>query len=174
MPYFSNTKFEDTERFITNHLKNINNPRKPVLAHDIRVGLYLYERKYSDDIVLASLLHDILEFSEVTEDDLTQKYSQNVIDIIKANTKDDTIRDPKSKTDELIKRCIENGENALIVKTADIMDSFKYYTGQNNIEQLKYCMRNANAIMKHKPENFNDKIFEELTIWQKCYSNLTE
>ncbi len=38
------------------------NSRKPALFHDIRVGVYLYEEKYSQDIVLAGLLHDAIEW----------------------------------------------------------------------------------------------------------------
>ncbi|MBI96134.1 hypothetical protein CL656_03215 [bacterium] len=67
-----------------------------------------------------------------------------------------------------------NGQDALIIKTADILDSFKWYSDQNNQSELKYCVRNANAILKFKPDNFNDKIFDELKIWQQRFSNLSE
>ena len=94
--------------------------------------------------------------------------------LVKASTKDDSITDAKEKITELIKRCAANGQDALKIKTADILDSFKYYSSQNNIEQLKYCVRNANAILEFKSDNFDDRIFEELKVWQKRYSDLTE
>jgi hypothetical protein len=78
----------------------------------------------------------------------------------------DTIEDKEEKTNELIKRCVQTGQDALIVKTADIIDSFKWYFGQNNQDELQYCLRNANAILKFKPADFNDKIFDELKNWQ--------
>ncbi|MBU1613332.1 hypothetical protein KKC87_02795, partial [Patescibacteria group bacterium] len=63
---------------------------------------------------------------------------------------------------ELIKRCVENGQDSIIVKTADIIDSFKYYGAVGNPDQIEYCMRNARAIFKYKPDSFKIEIFEEL------------
>ena len=91
-----------------------------------------------------------------------------------ASTKDDSIMDKHEKTKELITRCVSNGEEALIVKTADILDSFNWYSSQENVDQLKYCMRNADAIFAYKPDNFNDKIFTELQTWRDRFSNLSE
>ena len=168
-------KFDKVIRFLSEHLPKANEEtRKPVLFHSVRVGVYLYENGYSDDIVLAGFLHDVLEFSPVKEQILEQKFGQNVLKLIKACTKDDSISNAKEKTNELIKRCLDSGQDALIVKTADILDSFKFYSSQNNIEQLKYCLRNANAIFEFKPADFNDKIFNELSAWQKRYADLGE
>lgn len=136
--------------------------RKPKLAHDIRVGVYLYENGYSQDIVLAGLLHDALEFTDLSEETIRAEFGDEVLRLVKASTKDDTITDGKEKTIELIKRCISNGEDALIVKAADILDSFKFYSAVDDKKELDYCMRNANAIFEFKPENFNDKVFNEL------------
>lgn len=142
------------------------NSRKPILFHDIRVGVYLYENDYSQDVVLAGLLHDAIEWSEITEQMLRDEFGDNVVRLILANTKDDSITDKFEKTNELIRRCVQNGQDALIVKTADIIDSFKWYSSQNNTGELEYCMRNANAIFKFKSDDFKDKIFDELKIWQ--------
>lgn len=139
--------------------------RKPMLPHDIRVGVYLYENGYSRDIVLAGILHDAIEFTDITKEMLKIEFGEEVLKLVLASTKDDSIIDKFERTEELIKRCVENGQDALIVKTADIIDSFKYYTAVKNERELEYCMRNATAILKYKPENFNDKIFEVLKQW---------
>ncbi|MBP9728109.1 MAG: HD domain-containing protein [Candidatus Moranbacteria bacterium] len=143
------------------------NTRKPKLAHDIRVGAYLYEHGYSRDIILAGFLHDALEFTEISEDMIRHEFGDEVLRLVKASTKDDTIADGKQKTIELIDRCVSEGEDALIVKAADILDSFKYYTAIENQEELGYCMRNANAILTSKPDTFQDKIFPILKQWQE-------
>ena len=138
------------------------NTRKPLLPHDIRVGVYLYEHGYSRDIVLSGILHDTLEFTTVTEQMLKEQFGGNVLKMVKANTKDDSIKDKEEKTTELIKRCVENGQDALFIKTADIIDSFKYYTAVGNADQIEYCMRNARAIFKYKPDGLKGEIFDEL------------
>ncbi len=163
-----NIQFEKAVRFLVEHLPISNETsRKPLLFHDIRVGTYLYENKYSDSIVIAGVLHDILEWSNATEKMVKDEFGDNVVTLILANTKNDTITDKEEKTTELIQRCIETGEDALIVKAADVLDSFKWYSQEKNEAQLAYCMRNANAILKYKPNNFNDKIFDELKLWTK-------
>lgn len=75
----------------------------------------------------------------------------------------------------MIQRCVQNGQDALIVKTADIIDSFKWSSSQNNEDELRnHCVKNANAIFKFKPEDFDDKIFNELQSWQERFANKTE
>lgn len=168
-------KFESAVRLLVEHFPiSDENSRKPVLFHDIRVGVYLYEHGYSEDVVLAGLLHDALEWSSATEQMLKENFGERVVQLVWASTKDDSITDKNEKTRELIQRCVKNGEDALIVKSADILDSFKWYSVQENVDQLKYCMRNANAIFEYKPNDFDDKIFEELKVWKERFSNLSE
>lgn len=162
-----NIWFEKAVRLLVDNLPvSDENSRKPILFHDIRVGVYLYENGYAEDIVLAGLLHDAIEWSSLSEQALKEQFGDNVIKLILANTKDDSIEDKEEKIKELIGRCIQNGQEALIVKTADIIDSFKWYSSQDNKDELEYCMRNADAILSLKPDKFDDKIFEELKKWQ--------
>jgi predicted transcriptional regulator len=164
-------QFENAVRLLTQYMPvSDDSSRKPILFHSIRVGVYLYRNNYSDDIIISGLLHDALEFSEITDDMIMNNFGEEILNLVKASTKDDSIKDKNEKTEELIRRCVENGQDALIVKTADIIDSCKFYSAENNEDQLEYCMRNANAILKYKPDEFNDKIFEELKKMAKSSS----
>ncbi len=167
-----NIKFEKAVRILSEYMPpSDENSKKPVMFHDIRVGVYLYENGYSEDVVLAGILHDTIEWSGANEQLLRDEFGDNVVRLIFASTKDDTIVDKVEKTNELIQRCVQNGQEALIVKTADIIDSFKWYASQNNEDELKnHCVKNANAIFKFKPEDFDDKIFDELKIWQERFA----
>ena len=170
-----NIAFEKAVRLLVEHMPVSNETsRKPILFHDIRVGVYLYENGYGQDIVLAGILHDAIEWSSLTEKILRQKFGDNVAKLILASTKDNSIQDKTEQTNELIARCIQNGEDAIIVKTADILDSFKWYSSQNNEGELRYCMRNANAIFRFKPNDFDDKIFDELKVWRERFAHLSE
>jgi len=161
-------KFEKAIDFLKKYLPtNEETSRKPVLPHDLRVGVYLYENGYSEEFVLAGLLHDIIEWSSVTEEMLRNEFGDNVAKLVLANTKDYTINDSKERLEESIKRCVLHGQGALVVKAADILDSFNWYSKQNNKDELRYCKRNIEAILKYKPDDFGDKIFRELAIWQK-------
>ncbi len=167
-----NLQFEKAVRFLAKQLPiSDENTRKPILFHDVRVGVYLYQHGYSADIILAGLMHDALEFSSMPEAMLKDEFGENVLRLVKANTKDDSIADKEEKTNELIKRCVRNGKDALIIKAADIADSFEYYTATNNNDQLEYCMRNAKAIFAFKPEDFTDPIFDRLATVMKQYGH---
>lgn len=157
-------------RLLAAHLPvSRDDSRKPILFHGTRVGAYLYENGYAEDIVIAGVLHDAIEWSDISEQVLREEFGDYIAKLVLASTKDDSIVDKEEKTTELIKRCVDNGQDALIVKTADIIDSFKWYTVQNNKEEIGYCMRNANAILEFKSVNFDDKIFSELRNWRdKC------
>ena len=169
-------EFERALHLITKHFpipyKTSLNSRKPVLFHDLRVAIYFYENWYSKDIVLAWLLHDVLEWSEFTEEMLKNEFWENILKLVKANTKNSSIKDKKKMTEDLIKRCVELWEDALIIKTADIIDSFKRYSKRENEKQLARCVRHADAIFNMRSKEFEDKIFEELVEWREKFSYL--
>lgn len=168
-----NIQFEKAVRLLTTWMPTSDEAsRKPILFHDIRVGVYLYENGYTQDVVLAGLLHDAIEWSNASEQMLRDEFGNTIVKLVLANTKDDSITNKEEKTIELIKKCVRNGQDALIVKAADILDSFKWYSSQDNEEELQYCMRNANAIFRFKPDDFNDKIFDELKSWQVRFTEL--
>ncbi len=165
-----NIEFEKAIRLLSKYMPVADETtRKPVLFHGLRVGIYLYEHSYSKEVILAGVLHDILEDTEVTEEELRVEFGDTVTKLVKASTKDDSVAKAE-KTEELIKRCVSNGQDALVIKAADILDSFKWYDSQNNKGEIEYCMKNANAILKYKPDSFNDPIFVELETWQKKFA----
>ena len=161
-------EMEKAMRLLSEHLPaSDENSRKPILMHDIRVGVYLYENNYSREIILAGILHDALEFCDLSEQQLKDEFGEAVFNLVKSCTKESASEDANEKIDELILRCTQNGKEALIIKAADILDSFKYYTAENNKEELEYCQKNAAAIFKYLPGRFEDKVFDELEKWYK-------
>lgn len=161
-------EFERAVRFLAERMPvSDETSRKPVLFHNIRVGVSLYERGYASDIVIAGILHDTIEFAGVSEKELGKEFGDEIARLVRANTKDDTITDKEQKTRELIGRAVACGESALIIKTADILDSFHWYSRMENPNELDYCQRNAVTILDMKPNTFDDPIFKELKEWAK-------
>ncbi len=136
--------------------------RKPILFHDIRVGVYLYERDYSYEVVLGGLLHDSLEWSDISEQELRNEFGNAVTNIVVANTKNRSIDDSLEQIQDLVRRCVECGQDALIVKAADTLDSLKHYTQTKNKKELEYCRKNVGTILRYKLSTWKDPIFNEL------------
>ena len=149
-------KFEDAMRLLVSHFPK--ETKKPALFHSMRVGTYLWNNNYSEDIQIAWLLHDALEDTSMTEEEILKLCWKEVLAIVQANSEDDSVETSLQKED-IVKRCAQVWENALIVKMADVYDNFKFYTQQENISELERCKWFVELILKYKKENWNDSIF---------------
>ncbi len=52
--------------------------RKPALMHALRVGMYLYGREYSREIILAGFLHDAFEWAGIDRDILQSEFGDEI------------------------------------------------------------------------------------------------
>lgn len=144
---FITTKFQETKKELT----------KPVLFHSLNIGFYLYKKGYSVNAVLAGLLHDTTEDTQTTLEEITEIFGKEVTDLVDANSKREG-----EKTREMIGRCIALGEEALIVKAADVMENTIYSKKQRWEVGIEYSLKAIPMILEKKPENFKDPIFGEL------------
>ncbi len=135
---------------------------KPTLLHSVRVGSWLYFHGYETNIVIAGFLHDIIEDTDVTEQNICEDFGVEVANLVVANTKNSNITEKKTRNDELIKRCLETSKKASIVKAADILDNFKYYLSLNDQAGIEYCKNNAMSFRKYFNNAYDDKIFTML------------
>lgn len=136
MTNFDN-EFEKAVRFITIAMPSAEELEKPTLFHSLRVGIFLYTHKYSRVICIAGLLHDAIEDTKITKSEIESDFGIDIANIVVANSKDDNLHG-KEKYKKLIEQCIKYGEEALIVKAADILDNHLYYTRINNSGGLDY------------------------------------
>jgi len=136
--------------------------KKPTLFHSIRVGSDLYLRGYPREMVLAGFLHDLLEDTDVSADQIEAQFGKRVLEIVQANSRDASIPDPHMRKKDVILRSIQTGSDALTVKLADIVDNFKYYTSLNDKAGLEYGTELGNLILEHLPKGFKDPLLDEL------------
>jgi guanosine-3',5'-bis(diphosphate) 3'-pyrophosphohydrolase len=136
--------------------KSGKNP-KPVILHSIRVGLHLYNLGYDKDIIITGILHDVIEDTKTTTNDIKSKFSKGIAILVEANSFDKRISDKIESYKENFKRCHKAGKNALIVKAADIFDNADYCCfdedGQINdwwVEKMKYFIKISKDILKHE------------------------
>lgn len=151
---------ENAIRFLVSKFPDASELMKPTAFHSIRVGTYLYENWYNKIICLAGILHDILEDTDVTEEEIKDVYGIEVFTLVLANTKDMNIADKDIRNKDLILRCVQS-QDALIVKCADIMDNYKYRTRHWNTKEIERARNFAKMIKDTIPPSFDDKIFWE-------------
>lgn len=151
---------ENVIRFLVPRFPDARKLIKPTAFHSIRVGTYLYENWYSEVICLAWFLHDILEDTETTEQEIEEMYWKEVLEIVLANTKNMNIADKDARREDLVTRSIWTQE-ALIVKCADIMDNYKYRSRNWDVLWIEKDKELARMIKNGIPSSFSDKIFWE-------------
>ncbi|AFK21153.1 hypothetical protein HFX_6026 (plasmid) [Haloferax mediterranei ATCC 33500] len=123
----------------------------------------LYDRGYEKHIVISGLLHDLLEDTDVTSDEIHSKFGKDVANIVEATSFDENIDDYLERHYDIYKRCFGLGRNAVAVKAADILDNSDYYglgdseeLEKNQIKKVEYF------IDKSEPYIGDEDIFQEL------------
>jgi len=154
-------KIETAMRQLTKYLGDDEQLGKPVLAHSLRVGSDLWAGGYGEDIVLAGFLHDIIEDSGVTAEQLDKSFGHNVSSIVELCTKKPSISDNLERRREVIKRAASTRESA-IVKAADILDNYRYYSSMNLQKGIDYCRNNTSYMKEFLNDGIEDQILEDL------------
>jgi len=76
------TGFGQKYKTAIDFLKNsgVSSLNKPAIPHLLRVGEYLFKKGFGGEVVTAGLLHDVLEWSSVTEKELEEKFGKRVLE----------------------------------------------------------------------------------------------
>lgn len=114
--------------------------QKPAVIHSLRTGIMLLECGYEKDLVIAGLLHDVIEDAEVTYEEIENKFSKRVADIVQAVSVDRSITDGEARHKDLHEREIAYGKDAIIVSIADNLENIpflKYAKDQEEYNTVK-------------------------------------
>lgn len=108
--------------FLSNALQDSGHNTKPVLLHSIQVAEMLWDRGYPQDVVTAAVLHDVVEDTDITIDDVEQSFGRQVALYVDALTVSDVqdIMQSFARTAEL-------GSDVLSIRAADLIQNSCYY-----------------------------------------------
>jgi (p)ppGpp synthase/HD superfamily hydrolase len=91
----------------------------PFVTHPLEVACLLHESGYSDEVVAAGVLHDVLEDTDAQPEELVSRFGQDVAAVVGAVSDDPTIDDPVERKAALRRQVAEAGERAAVVFAAD-------------------------------------------------------
>lgn len=118
-------RLEEAVLFLVKVLGARSRPgKKAVVLHSLRVGFFLMSLGYEEDVVIAALLHDVAEKTQYSPVALGRRFGLKVGRIVAAVTNDKGIHDSMLRYEDSVRRCVEFGEEALVVRAADIIDNF--------------------------------------------------
>jgi len=104
---------------VTNYNKSGFNP-KPVILHSLRIANILIEMGYDKKIIIGAVLHDIIEDTNVTDEQLKNDFGQEVLDLVLAVSYDESISDPIEQYKDMYDRVLTYGKDAIVLKSVDI------------------------------------------------------
>ena len=92
---------------------------KPFVTHPVEVACLLHEAGYSDEVVAAGVLHDVLEDTDAKVGDLEQRFGAEVARLVAAVSDDPSIADDAQRKAALREQVARAGECAVAVFAAD-------------------------------------------------------
>lgn len=152
-----NHLFEQAVGFLVKKITESGNNPKPVIMHSIRVTMILYNFNYEPDIIVAALLHDLLEDSSCTPGEISEAFGSQVAKLVSALTFDKTIAGRKARFKNEIDKAIANERGSALIKAADLIDNSHYYhlASADIIPLLKYKFeyftKIAKGLLKNEP-----------------------
>jgi (p)ppGpp synthase/HD superfamily hydrolase len=91
----------------------------PFVTHPVEVACLLHEAGYSDEVVAAGVLHDVLEDTDVERPELEERFGPEVAALVAAVTEDPSIEDDAERKAALRGQVAGAGDEAAAVFAAD-------------------------------------------------------
>ena len=94
----------------------------PIPEHPVAVARLVAGEHWSPDVTIAALLHDVLEDTDVTAQDLRARFGPDVARLVEAVTEDAGIPRYQDRKADLRRRTVEAGEATAAIALADKLD----------------------------------------------------
>jgi (p)ppGpp synthase/HD superfamily hydrolase len=91
----------------------------PFVTHPLEVARLLNDAGYSDEVVAAGVLHDVLEDTDAERADLDARFGTAVAWLVSAVSDDPSIEDPRERKAALRRQVAEAGDRAAAIFAAD-------------------------------------------------------
>lgn len=119
-------EYEKCIYFLAEKLRRCKNNTN-TLIHSIRVGLNIQKDGLDTNMVKAGFLHDIFEDTNIQESELKNQYNNKIVELILNTTADYSVGNEEEVLVNMYARCLNYGDDALLLKCYDIEDKMKYY-----------------------------------------------
>ena len=91
----------------------------PFILHPIEVSVLLRNAGYDDPVIAAGLLHDLIEDTDTTPEELLERFGPRVCELVAALSEDGSIDDYEERKAALRKKVADRAEEVLAIYAAD-------------------------------------------------------
>ncbi len=144
---------------------------KPVLSHSFRVAELLYQLGYDENIVVAAVLHDLIEDTDVTYEQLKRDFDEKTADLVRAVSFNPQIDDYLEQTKDMFERCIDYGFDAVVVKCSDLIQNIDFVQFINDNSTKRNLLKKYEMFIEMTKNIIGDT--EIYKILKDKYSNIS-
>jgi GTP pyrophosphokinase len=122
------------------------------IDHPVAVAELLARAGFDERVVAAALLHDVVEDTATTADEIRSRFGPAIADLVQEMTENDAIRDYRERKAEHRERVVREPRAAAIY-AADKLASSRAKAGpQLPAEQLDHYLRTLSTLRREHPE----------------------
>jgi (p)ppGpp synthase/HD superfamily hydrolase len=125
------------------------------IDHPTAVAELLAEAGYPEHVVVAALLHDVVEDNPGSADELAERFGPDVARLVAQLTEDPGIDAYDERKRELRRRAASDGHSAASIFTADKLASARKLNASGGVpdpQKLEHYERTVNVVRRHHPE----------------------
>lgn len=143
-----------------------------MLFHSFKVAYKLYQHDYSEEIVIAGALHDLLEDTSVTKEELKERFGDPIANIVSAVSFDSNIKDELEQARVMFQNCLDYGIEALTIKCVDLIDNIDYVTFVKDKEKYDMLLAKYKLFLSMSESLIGDtEIYNELETKTKNFKS---
>lgn len=145
------------------HEGQMRDEGSPYILHPLRVAVSLVDELdiASPALVCAALLHDVIEDSPVTRDEIAGMFGEEVAEIVWLLTKLEDVSLPEYLA--AIEAASDTG--AAIVKLCDRLDNLRFLAHSPKAEKKRRYVRTTETFYLPMAARTNDYLYSELERW---------
>ena len=139
--------------------KHENQVRKfngePYVNHPIRVANIVKEFTSNEDMLAAALLHDTIEDTNATIEDIKLEFNDNIANMVWGLTSDKDQIKKIGKTNYLSEKLNKMSSDELLIKLADRLDNVSDLSSEQQKWSTEYSLQTNNIILSLNNPNCN-------------------
>jgi (p)ppGpp synthase/HD superfamily hydrolase len=170
---------EDAIHFAFIAHKNQKRKREDIEAifHPISVGMMLSSCGCNESTVISGILHDVIEDTEYSYDDISKKFGKDIADTVLLISEDISITDWRSRKESFVDKISKSESDIALIECADklhnLLSDYGLYqeigkdifkTSSTTFDNLSWFHNKILSIAKEKVDNTNDLLrrYEEM------------
>lgn len=148
-------ELEEAIKFLVSEFDRSGHNPKPVIFHSIKVAMYLYDLDYPHHVIIAAVLHDLIEDTTVTKENIAEKFGKEISQMVDDLSFNNEIGSKEEQYIEMFKRTKKAGIDPLIIKCADIYQN-SFFVG-NSLQPDDYFIKKIQYFLEMSEDLIGDQ-----------------